>query len=225
MVETQIDTSLNGSELRTTQYGDESNIALRGITRVLIGGFDNAGKSTLACSLYKALEHQSIDTSLYELDRWSDTHEPILGIKSWDERNKQPEVSIEEYAEYAQKFASDTSNLVLGDIEGRFQGPHNRVLKGSADFGILLTRDPIPKDKETAFLQTHEGWENLFDELNVPIAVRAYSTLNGEPIPPGHIRIPNLERKLVSENPGVQKLARMVVQLALAKEETNGSTS
>lgn len=84
------------------QNGFSEKISLRGVTKVLIGGFDNAGKSTLACSLYKAINEQGVRSSLYELDLWSDTHEAILGKKRWDERNKQPEVTCDEYAQYAE---------------------------------------------------------------------------------------------------------------------------
>lgn len=209
--------ALAPEEQRNTTV-DETEICLNGITRVLIGGYDNAGKSTLACSLYKALETDGIETSLYELDRWSDTHAPILGVKSWKERAKNAEVSVEEYADYVDLFAKDEAAIVIGDIEGRYQGRHSRTLKNKADFGILVTRAPIEKDKTTQFLQTQEGWEELFSEIDVPIAIRVHSLREGQINPDAALPIYGLERQLVPENQGVQKLGRQVVELALLKQ-------
>lgn len=200
-------------EVQPKPYGD-NQVATNGLTKVLIGGFDNAGKSTLACSLYRALQNQGVETSLYELDRWSDTHEPILGKKSWQQRQKVPEVSVSEYAEFAGKFINHSSGVVLGDIEGRYQNPHIRCLKGSADYALLLTRDPIEKDQNTEWLQTTEGWEELFDELGVPIAIRAHSIIDGQKPPSGTIPVYNLERQLVPNHPDIQAIAKLVIELS-----------
>src|SRR5690606_1438028 len=82
--------------IESIEPSSEDLVAVRGITKLLIGGFDNAGKSTLACSLHEALQSQGVETSLYELDRWSDTHDVSFGRKTWAQRNKQTDVAMEE---------------------------------------------------------------------------------------------------------------------------------
>lgn len=198
-------------DIGPVQNGFSETIALRGVTKVLIGGFDNAGKSTLACSLYKSINEHGVQSSLYELDRWSDTHDAILGKKRWDERNKRPEVTHDEYARYAEGFKNDEAAIVIGDLEGRFQNEHIRTLKGAADFGLLVSRDPIPKDAESNWVQTESGWRSLFEELEVPIAAHIRSILPGQKHPPGTLPIQGLERELVPQHRGVQLLAKTII--------------
>ena len=183
-------------------------------TRVLIGGFDNAGKSTLACSLYRALNQAGIPTSLYELDRWSDTHDIILGRKLPEQRQKTAEVSVEEFAAYAEGFREDPTKLVLGDLQGVYQVPHNLCLRQSANFGVLVTRNPIDKDATARFPQTLEGWRDLFGDLEIPIALHLHSVQAGQTAPDKTIPIPALERGLVPNHPYVQKIAAKILQLS-----------
>lgn len=196
------------------EYGDETELALNGVTRVLIGGFDNAGKSTLACSLYRSLNGMGVEAAVYELDRWSDTHDVILGKKLPHERQKTSHVSREMYRTHADKFVADTSKIVIGDLEGRYQSSYIPILRRSADFGVLVTRPPIEKDEDSDWLQTEEGWRKLFETLEVPISYHIHSIASEQPHPAGTEPVFGLERKLVPDNPGVIKLAEFILEYA-----------
>ena len=109
--------------------------------KVLIGGYDGAGKSTLACSLYVYLCMIGYDVGLHEIDPWSDTHAPLLGRKNWTERNKRKNyVEADIYHSYVEPFAQDSREIVIGDIQGNYQCPHNHMWANSADVAVLVSR-------------------------------------------------------------------------------------
>ncbi|HEX9679236.1 MAG TPA: hypothetical protein VGA08_01330 [Candidatus Saccharimonadales bacterium] len=191
-----------------------AEVALSGVCRVLVGGFDNAGKSTLACSLFENLRQNDIDTSLYELDRWSDTHDAILGRKDWSQRSKRAEVSLTQYYDYAQYYLNDQSTIVIGDLEGRQQNQHILQLAGCAQIGILVTRGRIQSDETSQFLQTEDGWRDLFAKIEVPIDFHVRSVREHQAIPINTLPIYGLERISVPDNPGIKKLAALLIERA-----------
>lgn len=204
---------------------EAAQIAADGVTRILIGSMDGAGKSTLSCSLYLHLAGRGTDVSLHEIDPWSDTHDPILGRKSWSQRQKRTNVSLELYGQYVDRFASDTSQIVLGDMQGRAQNPYNQLLSGVADYGILVSREQTVKDQTVLYPQYEYDWERLYaDTLRTPVAARVRSVLPNQIAPPGCLPIDGLERQPAPDHPQIARLGAMVLELAHNTELTNAES-
>ena len=139
---------------------------------IVVGGTRNCGKSTLAASLYVQFKGTGESVGLYEVDTFSDTIPCILGIKPWSERKKRPhgnwndpliDVRIRE-------FASDRSELVLGDLPGIIDGLLERMVVPAT--GAIV----IGKDYETL-----REWERFFESQSIPVLVRIISYLGTPP--------------------------------------------
>lgn len=191
----------------------EEQLTLNGVTRVLIGGMDGAGKSTLSCSLYLALKERGVHVSLHEIDPWSDTHDPILGRKPWSDRNKRAEVPDHEYLERVEEFKNDNADIVIGDMQGRSQYRGNYALYESAHHGILVSREATPKDETRRWRQSEHDWEQLFCDLNIPVNLRIRSLRPNQQCPDNYIGIDDLERVPEPNHEGVQKTGQMIVNL------------
>ncbi len=189
-------------------------------TRILIGGLDGAGKSTIVCSLAEALRHDGVTVQAIEIDPWSDTHDIILGKKSPELRNARHEVAIGEFRERVEMFRCSPFQVVLGDLQGMQQYAFNFLLEGIADRGIIIGRERTDKDstKEAkGRLQTVPDWLELYRQINTPVDCYVHSLLPGQP---QTVRVAETdkvvpaftERKLVPYNPHIQELKLMVEQ-------------
>jgi hypothetical protein len=190
-------------------------------TRILIGGLDGAGKSTLTCSVAEALRHDGIAVHTIEIDPWSDTHDVIYGRKPVEKRNGRHEVAIGEFRERVEMFRHSPYPVVLGDMQGRQQYQFNFLLEGIADRGILVGREPTPKDEKRAsegILQTLDEWEELFDQLETHVDLYVHSLLPGQcqsarpRLCTPEMSMPAmLERKLHPYSPYVQQLKNTIL--------------
>lgn len=186
-------------------------------TRVLFAGMDGAGKSTLACSVYAVLASWSIDVGLHELDVWSDTHGPILGRKAWGERNKRGNDVrnhlADEFAAGLARFATDdTHRLLLGDLHGRWQMPDYRFWTGlSADWTVLVERQPTVKDRLINSPQRIADWERFLEALGIPIRLRVFSRLSGQSVPPDRLSATDLDRCLCADEPEIWQIAAAIM--------------
>lgn len=193
-------------------------------TRILIGGLDGAGKSTLVCSLAEALRHDGVAVQTIEIDPWSDTHDIIYGRKPVEKRNGRHEVAIGEFRERVEMFRCSPYPIVLGDMQGRQQYSFNFLLKGIADRGILIGREPTEKDLKRQvenILQTVPAWEELFDQLETQVDLYVHSLLPSQEqtvyprICTPELVMPALtERKLCPYSPYVQQLKNQVLTWA-----------
>lgn len=194
--------------------------------KILIGGYDGAGKSTLACSLYVYLCMTGHDVGLHEIDPWSDTHAPLLGRKSWAARDKRKGfVEADIYRSYVEPFAQDTRDIVIGDVQGNYQCPHNAMWADLADVAILVSRRPTEKDiwraenesRDTPGPQTVHGWRTLFAANGIKRIFYIESLLDGQR-PPSlaadkHFAILGLDRALVPLHPDIKNLAELLLRL------------
>jgi len=193
-------------------------------TRILVGGLDGAGKSTLVCSLAEALRHDGIAVQTIEIDPWSDTHDIIYGRKPVEKRNGRHEVAIGEFRERVEMFRHSPYPIVLGDMQGRQQYSFNFLLKGIADRGILIGREPTEKDlKRQAenILQTVPEWEELYDQLETFVNLYVHSLLPGQEqtvrpraCTPEMVIPAMTERKLCPYSAYVQQLKNLVLDWA-----------
>ncbi len=202
--------------------------------KVLIGGYDGAGKSTLACSVFVYLQMLGHDVGLHELDPWSDTHAPLLGYKSWAERTKRTGfVDADIYSRYVEPFLADQRSIVLGDIQGNYQYEHNGLWANSADAAVLVSREPTEKDiwrelnqsRDLPGPQSIEGWQKLFANSGIKRNAIVYvHTLQNDQVEPAEadpndyfITARALDRAIVPFNPGVVALANCLLSLKLQK--------
>jgi hypothetical protein len=152
-------------------------------TRILVGGLDGSGKSTIACSLAEALRHDGVAVHCIEIDPWSDTHDIILGKKDPSLRNPRHQVAIEDFRERVEMFRHSPYPIVIGDLQGRHQYIWNHLLRGIADHGILVGREPTEKDAKKqaeGILQTIPEWEDLFRGLDTPLSHYIHTLLPGQ---------------------------------------------
>ncbi len=190
--------------------------------RLLFAGMNGSGKSTLACSVYVWLRCQGVASiSLHEIDVWSDTHACILGNKDWAERNKrgsdQENWLADEFAAAILDFASDNSQLVLGDLQGRWQLPTPEYWHGlQADGAILVGRQPTAADQQTTYPQHLSDWQQFLATYNIPIIAEVFSQRAGEPGRVGSLSVHGLDRRLVPFNPGVVCLSNWILHRLLA---------
>lgn len=174
--------------------------------RVVIGGPANSGKSTLAVSLLTAIENLGIETGLHEIDVYSDTHECILGSKTWAERKKRvsfgPGEELDCIKKVLKSFQEDRRRIVLGDLPGNLQNPYIRSMARPAHAAIVLSKD-------------RDGlreWEYFFSDIGIPVIIRALSYLDHQaPITPNNsdlFFLKLLGRKPLSLNTEVLRIAK-----------------
>lgn len=195
--------------------------------KILIGGFDGAGKSTLACSLYVYLLTQGHEVGLHELDPWSDTHAPLLGHKDWLERTKRTGfVDQDIYSLYVDPFIKDRREIVIGDIQGNYQYAHNNLWAGTASAAVLVSRHATEKDewrrvhesRDIPGPQTVDGWYDLLQRSGISYnnIIRVHSLRHGQTVPISPfpvIAAHQLERALVPFHPAVVALADQLLHL------------
>ncbi len=186
--------------------------------RILVGGLDGAGKSTIVCSLAEALRHDGVLVHAIEIDPWSDTHDIILGRKPAELRNPRHEVAIGEFRERVEMFRHSPYHVVLGDLQGMQQYAHNLLLDGIADRGIIIGRETTEKDaiKEAkGRLQTVPDWFTLYQRINTTVDHYIHTLLPGQEAST-QVDVPTqtmpaiLERKLVPYSAHIQELKLLV---------------
>lgn len=186
--------------------------------RILIGGLDGAGKSTIVCSLAEALRHDGVTVQAIEIDPWSDTHDIILGKKPPELRNPRHEVAIGEFRERVEMFRCSPFQVVLGDLQGMQQYAFNFLLESIADRGIIIGRERTDKDstkQAKGRLQTVPDWFDLYQKLNTTVDCYVH-TLLPEQKPTVEVdAVTKLfpaftERKLVPYSAHIQELKLLV---------------
>jgi len=196
--------------------------------KILIGGYDGAGKSTLACSLYVYLCMTGLNVGLHEIDPWSDTHAPLLGLKSWADRKKNVGyVDADAYNAHIKPFAQDSREIVIGDVQGCYQYEHNHLWAGLADVAILVSRQPTEKDawraehesRDIPGPQSREGWRQLFAANGIKTILHVDTLLDGQrqralaDPTDWYFVLRGLDRAVVPFHPGVKQLADILFQL------------
>lgn len=187
--------------------------------KILFAGLDNSGKSTLVCSLAVYLRLLGYSVGLHEIDPWSDSHEPILGIKTWSERAKKKfgEVGARDYSLLVENYVQDDSDIVLGDLHGRIQEPllHSNagMLAQASDGAILFNRADRVANVNADFPQSIQAWEGFFDDHGIDILARVYSQQVSETEELGHINAKGLERAVLPYHPALPQLAQTITQV------------
>ncbi len=155
------------------------NDAARPQMRLLIGGPNASGKSTLAVSLYYWLRRHEpyVSVALHELDVHSDTHGPLMGLKAWSKRCKRwpfPQEAPFEVIVYADMmFRKDSSAIVIGDLPGRLANPGMPRFMASGTHAIYVGRS----------FDEYDAWHASFSRAGVRLLFGVASVLDGNPVP------------------------------------------
>jgi len=127
-------------------------------------------------------------------------------------------VPVDDFEDRVEHFALSSRPIVLGDMQGRSQYAHNQLLAGIADYGILITRNPVPKDEAVKFPQLVPEWLELFAELKLEPSIWVHTLVEDqEPLielPDHAIVIRDMDRSLVPFHPQIQKVALRILDLA-----------
>ncbi len=165
--------------------------------RIVFGGPPNCGKSTLAVSLYAQMRRRGMSVGLHEIDVYSDTHDCILGKKPWGERRKRRFCRFDRIIRpRILEYASDTSDIVLGDLPGNLRNQFLAKMIAPADAAVVVGRDyagMLP-------------WEALFARMSIPVLVRVFSYTTCRP------------RALAADTIAVSGLSRVIVRSAELNE-------
>ena len=181
-------------------------------TRVVIGGVNGTGKSTFTCSLYVALKMEGISVGLHELDVYSDTHAPLLGLKPWEERKRYKSRTYEGAIRPAiDRFEADEHAIVLGDLPGKLANPWLEEMIAGAELAILVGRERVERDETAKHPQSAGDWEKFYHERGTPVICRVQSMLSGQEAWEGTISAGGLDRTLVPMHPAVQDVVRILV--------------
>jgi hypothetical protein len=182
--------------------------------RIVGGGVSSTGKSTFMCSLYIALQLEGISVGLHELDVYSDTHGPLLGLKGWDERHKRV------FAKYRQtirpaidSFEADAHAIILGDLPGKLANPWLSEMVARADYAVLIGRERVERDATARHPQSAGDWEHFFCDQGIPLISRVQSMLSGQAAWEGTISATGLNRALQPLAPSVQLVMRRILRL------------
>lgn len=163
-------------------------------TRIVIGGLRGAGKSVFTTSLYRRLQQDGVDVGLHEIDVYSDTHGPLLGRKSWEERRgyrHRWRITIER--EVA-KFAADQSHVVIGDLPGKLTNPNMPLMVQHADVAILVGRHSVEKDAANKHHRSVDQWAEWLEAHEIPVVATIFSLLPDQVHPTGTFPAHGLSR-------------------------------
>lgn len=185
--------------------------------RVVIGGVNGTGKSTFTCSLYVALLIESVSVGLHELDVYSDTHGPLLGLKPWDQRVRRTKAMYTQTIRPAiDRFEADEHTIVLGDLPGKLANPWLGEMMAGASHAVLVGRERVERDEGARHPQSFGDWEHFVGDQGVPIIARVKSMLTGQAAWEGTISATGLNRALQPFSPAVQKVkARLLLSLPI----------
>lgn len=175
--------------------------------RLLVGGPANSGKSTLCTSLYRVLQTRpDITVGLHEIDVYSDTHSPLLGIKPWSERQKQWGAGLPEVEAVKARFMHAPEQIVIGDLPGNIHNEYLLRMMAGGTHAMYVGR---------SFDEFHQ-WEAAFVQLGIPVEWIIRTRLNGhkcDPWPKNTHTLHDLDRKILVDSPEIQALANEVQSL------------
>ncbi len=175
--------------------------------RLLVGGPANSGKSTLCTTLYRLLQARSdVRVGLHEIDVYSDTHGPLLGLKPWSARQKQWHAGLPEVEAAVQAYLADSAQIVLGDLPGNIHNPHLHVMMSCGTHAMYVGKS----------FDELSQWEQAFQDAGIRIDWRVQTKINGctQPVPSccTHV-LHDLERRLTVADTKTQALADELVDL------------
>lgn len=185
--------------------------------RVVIGGVNGTGKSTFTCSLYVALLIEGVSVGLHELDVYSDTHAPLLGLKPWDQRIRRTKAMYKQTIRPAiDRFENDGHAIVLGDLPGKLANPWLGEMMAEADLAILVGRERVERDTAARYPQSAGDWEHFFCDHGKPVITRVHSMLTGQAARDGTVSATGLNRALQPMSPAVQLVKnRLLLQAGI----------
>jgi len=183
--------------------------------RLVVGGVNGTGKSTFACSLYVSLAMVGVSVGLHELDVYSDTHGPLLGLKTWEERKRRI------FAKYVQtirpaidRFEADEHAVVIGDLPGKVSNPWLAEMAGKSDVAVLVGRERVERDLTARHPQSAADWERFFRTIGIPVIARVQSMLTGQAAWEGAVTARGLNRALQPLSPGVLEVRGAILRQA-----------
>jgi hypothetical protein len=181
--------------------------------RVVVGGVNGTGKSTFTCSLYVALLIEGVSVGLHELDVYSDTHGPLLGLKPWEQRHRRIKAMYKQTIRPAiDYFEADEHAIVLGDLPGKLANPWLAEMMAGASHGVLVGRERVERDATARYPQSFGDWEHFVGDQGIPIIARVKSMLTGQAAWEGTISATGLNRALQPFSPAVQQVkARLLL--------------
>jgi len=182
-------------------------------TKIVIGGPKGSGKSTLITSIFSYLLSSQVETSIHEIDVFSDTHDCLLGKKDWSQRKKVPTLvgateetkkQVDEIVnERVSRFYLDRSDIVLGDLPGCLKYPIKKMAE-HGDYAIVVGKhnEEIPSD-----------WIRFFNDLGIEIICKIASVKGclSESLWEPDISISGLDRSILV-NREIEILAETIVR-------------
>lgn len=140
--------------------------------RVVLGGPQGSGKTTVSASVYVALKERGVSIGIHEIDVYSDSLLCVLGKKPWTERKKRKWAWFDPTIKNRiTEYESDPSEIVLGDLPGKITNPFLPDMIKPAHAAIIVSR-------------TIEGiaqWERFFNKHDVPVVLRVFSVKDDIP--------------------------------------------
>ncbi len=179
--------------------------------RIVVGGVNGTGKSTFTCSLYVRLMLEQVPVGLHELDVYSDTHAPLLGLKRWEDRHRRAFANYRRTIRPAiDAFESDPRQVVLGDLPGKLANPWLDEMMAAADLAILVGRERTERDLTARHPQSAGDWECRFRQQGIPVIARVHSMLSGQKAWEGTIPAFGLNRAIQPYHPAVEEVLMCV---------------
>lgn len=177
--------------------------------RLLVGGPANSGKSTFCTTLYRILrERPGVSVGLHEIDVYSDTHNPLLGKKPWADRRKNFGAVRADIIRRVHEFATDPSDIVIGDLPGNINHQHLPIMMIGGTHGIFLG----------STLDDYTKWLAAFETVGIQVCWKMVSVINGS-IPSGidsETRIiSQLDRRIRTDNSDIQAFADELTSVRL----------
>lgn len=184
-----------------------------GQVRLLIGGPANSGKSTLCTSLFHILRDvPDLTVGIHEIDVYSDTHGPLLGLKPWSERKKNFHAGRSEVDARMAEFLSDRADLVIGDLPGNIRNPHLPVMMAGGTHAMYVGRS----------FDEYEHWKEAFIRAKAHLQWTVLTAINGSPVmalPPHARLIRDLTRETCPKNTALQEFAREIADFCQVKSQ------
>jgi hypothetical protein len=176
--------------------------------RIVIGGPHNCGKSTLAASIYRKLQHLSVSAGIHEIDVFSDTIPCILGIKPWEKRQKRRGGNWKDplIDKRINDFAKDKSNMVIGDLPGIIDGLLEKMVK-PATAAIVVGKS----------CKTFREWLDFFERQSIPVIIKIASYIGEgnnwhfEKAFPDALPVGNMNRRVLCNNEICVVVRRLLV--------------